>query len=706
MSVVDETILVSSRDAFIMIDYSGRIIFWNNAATRIFGYTADEALNKDLYELIVPKQSKDKYKQVFQVLESIGSCTVNSHSLEWPAIRKDQREISVELFLSPMMIENKWYAVGILRDISARKRDLRLENKELQSRVVELTREFSRVSLKLEAVNNELELANQKLNLASREQEREVKCRRVEHELLIKKVELNQFFSLTLDLICFLDKQGKFFKVNRAFELTLGYSADEMTSRSFLDFVHPHDVESTKDIFARNSNGLITNGFCNRYRCKNGEYRWFEWTGLRDEKTGVCFGTARDITERKKVEDELREKNKEVISAKKKAEASWLHLNNVIGNIDGIIWNIDRNGVFTLYEGQVLKKTALKPGQYIGLSIFEVYNDAPEILKAMKSALKGIPCQIETKYQNLMIRLSCTPLLDSCGNVNGVVGSAADITKRRDWERRLKIMQENHQRSNAFNDILAGSHSEKEQNRRLSKYGIDCRKPVTCYLIAIIPESMAIEDLENSQEGLMEWLVENGYFWNWDNHQSIGVLIQNRASILANRDEQKAKAQELLKKLERDFPNGLVRIGIATTENEVLNLKRLYYRAYGALLLSFEDKKQSNVFHYKDCGIYQVLPFVMEHMNVEDFINQFLGRLIQYDQDKGGDLLPTLAAILTYPNLKTVAAEMHIHHNTVLWRKNKVEEILGYAIDDANKKLHLAVAIKLKSILKVMSRNL
>lgn len=684
------------RDALIMIDKYGNIALWNEAATYMLGYTAEEALGKDLHELIAPKQRKSKYKQALQAFQTTGDCTALNNSIELLAVRKDQIEIPIELFLSSVMIENKRYAVGILRDISTRKRDeqdLRRANEQLQTKVAEL---YS-VNLNLTAENKKS--TNRKVNQANHKKEREGEPHpRATQDLPVKTEELNKCFSLTLDLLCFFDEEGKFLEVNSAFELILGYSTDEMTSRPFLDFVHPDDVQSTKNIVFRILNGHTITGFCNRYRCKNGDYRWFEWTASINEKTGICFGAARDISERKKAEDDLRKRNKNIILNRKKVEASWRHLNNAVKSADAIIWQLDKNGIFTLYEGQMLKKLTRKSGQHVGLSIFELYKDHPEILKTIKRSLKGKACQLETKYQNLIIRVFCAPLFVSDGTIDGVIGITVDITKRQDWERRLKIMQENHRRSVDFNKIIVGNHSEREQNHQLGSYGIDYKKPAVCYLIAVTSENMTIANLKDD---VMGWLVDNGYTWSWHSYQYIAVLIQNRA--LDDKYKQKTKAQELKTNLERQFPEISVRIGIASIEG-ILSLNRLYYKAYSALLLSMGDKEDSKIFHYDDGGIYSIVPFLIDHLDIDGFISRYLGEIIK--QDKERDLLLTLDAILTYPNLKTVAVEMHIHHNTVLWRKNKIERILGYTIDDTDRKLNLAAAIKLQKIREIMQKEL
>lgn len=598
----------------------------------------------------------------------------------------------------------------MLRGISAHKRaehDLRRANEQLESRVAELTRNLHAVNQKLATANKAVRAVNERLHWTIREKEQEITVRQqAEHELQVKTEELERFFLLTHDLVCIIERPNKFRRVNRAFELTLGYSADELTRVPFLDFIHPDDVQETKNIMAGVFGGQATNGYCNRYQCKDGDYRWLEWTVFIDEETGVCYGVARDVTERRMAEAELRERSREVILARRKAEEGWRHLNNLLQNIDAVIWQLDRDGIITLYEGRLVKKMQVKSGEKVGLSIFELYKNNTEVLNALQRALKGIPAKVETKYQDMFISLICSPLIDADGNVSGVVGITADISARHVWERRLKFMQESRQRSLDFNEIMAGGYSEEEQNHRLGNYGIDGRKPVICYLLSVTRRNMANEDLIVSKEDVMEWLGKNGYTWGWYSGHGIGVLIQNRSTIAGDDCDQKSAAQALKAKIEKHFPEILVRIGVASTGSGALNLKQLYDKSYAALLLSMDDKEAGGVCHYSDSGIYQVLPFMIDHINIDDFVQRFLGKIIEYEEDKGGYLLATLGAILSCSNLKAAAKELYVHHNTVLWRKDKIEKILGYTIDDSNRRIHLAAAIKLRKIREIMQREL
>ncbi len=118
--------------------------------------------------------------------------------------------------------------------------------------------------------------------------------------------DIDRFFDLSLDLMGIANAEGRFIQINPAFTDTLGYSLAEFSAQPFMEFVHPDDREATGAKFAALEAGRDVVGFENRYRCKDGSYRWLLWTAsaMRD---GLTYAAARDITERKRVEQSLRE---------------------------------------------------------------------------------------------------------------------------------------------------------------------------------------------------------------------------------------------------------------------------------------------------------------------------------------------------------------------------------------------------------------
>src|SRR6056297_4117637 len=139
-----------------------------------------------------------------------------------------------------------------------------------------------------------LELKKQKENLRTALVEQE----QTEEELLEKSEELERYFTSSLDMLCIADIQGRFIRLNPEWEQVLGYPIDELTGRSFMDFVHPEDKKKTLQALSRLDRQEEVRSFENRYRCSDGSYRWIEW---RSRPIGeMVYAAARDISKRKK----------------------------------------------------------------------------------------------------------------------------------------------------------------------------------------------------------------------------------------------------------------------------------------------------------------------------------------------------------------------------------------------------------------------
>ncbi|MEZ4865777.1 MAG: PAS domain S-box protein [Caldilineaceae bacterium] len=115
------------------------------------------------------------------------------------------------------------------------------------------------------------------------------------------EITLENFFRLSLDLMCIAGLDGYFKAVNPAFEQSLGYSADELLAMPFKDFIHPDDVEQTLAQLSRLAGGREVLDFENRYRCKDGSYRWFSWRAVVAGH-GLIYAVARDVTTSKRLQ--------------------------------------------------------------------------------------------------------------------------------------------------------------------------------------------------------------------------------------------------------------------------------------------------------------------------------------------------------------------------------------------------------------------
>jgi PAS domain S-box-containing protein len=138
--------------------------------------------------------------------------------------------------------------------------------------------------------------ANQELNQELGKQVTEAKRSREE---------LDNYFMLSIDLLCIAGIDGYFKRVNPAWEKVLGWSTNALLSRPYTEFIHPEDRERTALEAGRQAEGLDAIRFENRYLCKDGSYRWLMWNASPSLKDRLIYATARDITELKRTREAL-----------------------------------------------------------------------------------------------------------------------------------------------------------------------------------------------------------------------------------------------------------------------------------------------------------------------------------------------------------------------------------------------------------------
>ena len=261
--------------------------------------------------------------------------------------------------------------------------------------------------------------------------------------------QMERFFSLNLDLLCIADTQGYFVKLNKAWETILGYPVEELKNRKYLDFVHSDDMEKTMEAMKKLSDQKSVINFVNRYRTKEGVYRYIEWH--TKPYGNYVYGAARDITERIKSEETLRESEEKYRLMIK---------NSPVG-----IFNFDENGVLTEVNDSFVRIIGSSREVLIGLNMLKLPDKA--LVHAVKQALNGQQGYYNDEYQavtsekKVHARGLFTSIKDNENHFVVGIGIIEDISEQIKNEKALIKAKEEAQAANrAKSDFLASMSHE------------------------------------------------------------------------------------------------------------------------------------------------------------------------------------------------------------------------------------------------------
>ncbi|TQD25377.1 PAS domain S-box protein [Methanolobus vulcani] len=249
-----------------------------------------------------------------------------------------------------------------------------------------------------------------------------------EKALLEKTEELERYFTSSLDLLCIANINGQFVRLNPEWENVLGYPVSELEGRPFIDFVHPDDKETTIETLTRQSTEANTvRSIVNRYRARDGTYRWIEWRSTRIGE--LIYGVARDITQRKEAEEKLFENEEK--------------LRLFIEHAPAALTMLDRDMRHIAVSKRWLEDYSLDM-DIIGKNHYVVMPEVKEEWKeAHQRAMKGeVISSNEDSYISddgsvHWLRWEVRPWKTANGAIGGIIIFAEDITERKEYEEKL-----------------------------------------------------------------------------------------------------------------------------------------------------------------------------------------------------------------------------------------------------------------------------
>ncbi|MEL6927214.1 MAG: PAS domain S-box protein [Cyanobacteria bacterium J06600_6] len=237
--------------------------------------------------------------------------------------------------------------------------------------------------------------------------------------------DLERFLEIdSMQCIVGFDRHFKY--TNTAFGKSLGFSPGELQAKPFIDFVHPEDLAVTLTELDKLTAGETTISFENRYRTKDGSYRWLLWTAKPYVDESLIYAAARDITKRKQAEIQLQQE-------RDFTEA-------IINTVGALVVVLDRQGAIVSFNRTCEKVTGYCFAEVKGKKVWDFLILDRERTAAEAVFERLLTGQFHDQYENYwlakdgsknLISWSNTALFDDRGEIEFIIATGIDVTEQR-----------------------------------------------------------------------------------------------------------------------------------------------------------------------------------------------------------------------------------------------------------------------------------
>ncbi|MFL5623258.1 MAG: PAS domain S-box protein [Gemmatimonadaceae bacterium] len=201
----------------------------------------------------------------------------------------------------------------------------------------------------------------------------------------------DRLFEISVDLLCLCGVDGYFKRVNPAFERTLGYSAQELLAVPYWHFIHPDDKCASEVEAAKTTAGAACVSFENRYRCRDGSYRWLSWRSSVPDARGICYAVARDITNERNAELALRQSEADMRALVEELRASEKRQRLLFERNPFPMWLFDAETMAILQANEAaISDYGYSQAEFLKMSVADLLagDEAPQII-ALRSPAGG-----------------------------------------------------------------------------------------------------------------------------------------------------------------------------------------------------------------------------------------------------------------------------------------------------------------------------
>lgn len=279
-------------------------------------------------------------------------------------------------------------------------------------------------------------------------------------------------------------------------------------------------------------------------------------------------------------------------------------------------------------------------------------------------------------------------LLDSLAVEHGAAACALEMAKAKAVSEAKKAL-----RGNFLEGLLAGTLPKKEIDRLEGRLDHNTEQPHAILSVSWTGKKQpSLRRLETA----VNWLLRNH-----SREALVHIYAEQQVCIfqaLKNEDDLES-AHELARRLydhvSKEFPDARLIAGMSGPAVSLSGWPEVYNESLQAMQLA-ERLQLNEVVEFNSMGVYQLLG-QLEHLPVvRDFTKQVIGPLVKYDEEHRSNLVQTLDSYFAHHgNISQTAESLFIHRNTLLYRLDRIQEITGHDMNQANMQLAMHLALKL-----------
>ncbi len=188
----------------------------------------------------------------------------------------------------------------------------------------------------------------------------------------------------------------------------------------------------------------------------------------------------------------------------------------------------------------------------------------------------------------------------------------------------------------------------------------------------------------------LEQITHNGNFMYYDSNFMLVVNDITREVL----DE---IVTGMVRRAKRRMPEIPLYVGVGSCMNDISNLHTGYARAKAAVQMA--KKRKQDLFYFDKMGLYRLLYMVDDSRLLKEMAEEPLKPLLEYDREHHANYVDTLELYLKHNgSIQTVSEEMFTHRNTVIYRMNKIRELLGTNLEETEERIPYQIAYYIRAM--------